>query len=163
MTYGTPSDWSDERIARLKELAAEGWSTGQIAKEMNATRSAVSGKAMRLGVKFKGAGANQYRDHAGRRRPVVLTNPNGPAASRPRPKPPAPPPEHAAVHDVVDLKFHHCRWPIGDPAEEGFGFCGAPRDENSVYCPGHKAKGTVPTKSRVRPPYEYTVQRVRAA
>jgi GcrA cell cycle regulator len=30
-----------------------------------------------------------------------------------------------------------CRWPIGDPLEPGFGFCGAPCVEGKSYCATH--------------------------
>jgi len=30
-----------------------------------------------------------------------------------------------------------CRWPLGDPAEPGFAFCGAPRLGRGPYCGGH--------------------------
>ncbi|MGO9546398.1 MAG: GcrA family cell cycle regulator [Rhodomicrobium sp.] len=30
-----------------------------------------------------------------------------------------------------------CRWPLGDPAERGFAFCGAPRLGRASYCRDH--------------------------
>src|SRR5262249_27681789 len=33
-----------------------------------------------------------------------------------------------------------CRWPLGDPAEPGFAFCGAPRLGRQSYCSGHLAQ-----------------------
>lgn len=33
-----------------------------------------------------------------------------------------------------------CRWPLGDPAEPGFAFCGAPRLGRRSYCSGHLAQ-----------------------
>ena len=50
-----------------------------------------------------------------------------------------------------------CRWPLGDPLEPGFGFCGAPRERGS-YCaehaercyqrrkPGTERQGTAPRR-----------------
>ena len=50
-------------------------------------------------------------------------------------------PQEQINHPTVslhDLQSHHCRWPIGDPASPGFGFCGdAIRDESVPYCTHH--------------------------
>ena len=43
----------------------------------------------------------------------------------PSPLPPAPPPPVAALMlPLRQLRDDQCRWPIGDPREAGFGFCG---------------------------------------
>ena len=33
-----------------------------------------------------------------------------------------------------------CRWPIGEPAEAGFGYCGCPVATGSAYCRTHQAR-----------------------
>jgi hypothetical protein len=38
---------------------------------------------------------------------------------------------------VVDLEQFNCRWPYGDPREEGFHFCGAVVVPEGQYCPAH--------------------------
>lgn len=45
------------------------------------------------------------------------------------------PPEERV--DLVDLKEGQCRWPIGDPQEEGFHFCGKDKCETGPYCEYH--------------------------
>lgn len=40
------------------------------------------------------------------------------------------------------LERHHCRWPIGDPRQPDFRFCGCPRIENKPYCREHSIKAT---------------------
>lgn len=37
----------------------------------------------------------------------------------------------------LDLEPHHCRFPHGDPGEEGFGFCGSDKVDGSPYCAHH--------------------------
>lgn len=44
------------------------------------------------------------------------------------------PPGAAAL---MGLEEASCRWPLGEVAEEGFGFCGAPRSRGS-YCEAHR-------------------------
>lgn len=41
--------------------------------------------------------------------------------------------------DLVNLGGHMCRWPIGDPARAGFGFCGR-RADDGPYCGPHKKR-----------------------
>ena len=40
---------------------------------------------------------------------------------------------------VTDLDNHTCRWPIGDPKDENFHFCGAPVKIGQTYCEEHAA------------------------
>ena len=40
---------------------------------------------------------------------------------------------------VTDLDNHTCRWPIGDPKDENFHFCGANVRVGQTYCEEHAA------------------------
>jgi hypothetical protein len=42
---------------------------------------------------------------------------------------------------LLSLADDGCRWPIGDPGEADFGFCGRARCASSSYCEGHAATG----------------------
>lgn len=53
-----------------------------------------------------------------------------------------PTPADASLHPLMiaigDLELRHCRFPIGDPCSEGFGFCGHHRAKLSLpYCDFH--------------------------
>ncbi|HKR88600.1 MAG TPA: GcrA family cell cycle regulator, partial [Phenylobacterium sp.] len=37
---------------------------------------------------------------------------------------------------LLALGAHMCKWPIGDPLEAGFTYCGRPAADGP-YCPGH--------------------------
>jgi GcrA cell cycle regulator len=40
-----------------------------------------------------------------------------------------------------------CHWPLGDPAESGFAFCGATvEDHGRVYCEEHRARAYTPAE-----------------
>lgn len=46
------------------------------------------------------------------------------------------------VHDgkvisILELTEKTCRWPIGDPKDPNFGYCGLTVHPNFPYCPGH--------------------------
>ena len=42
------------------------------------------------------------------------------------------------------LEAHQCRWPIGDPRQAGFHFCGAQKAEGRPYCAAHWQMSFVP-------------------
>lgn len=112
-------DWTEERIADLKRMWAEGWSASQIAFRLGGTtRNAVIGKVHRLGL---GARATPSR-------PLNIR-----IKSRPLPA-------QLVVQGSVSLlalESNSCRYPCGDPRAEGFGFCGCARIEGSPYCAEH--------------------------
>lgn len=117
--------WTDELIEQLKALWAEGLTTGEIGKRLNISKNAVVGKAHRLGLK-------------GRPSPIKRDKP---AAASPaaRPTAKAKPAEPRKIRSVVDLSAHTCRWPIGDPKEPGFHFCGGNSMPGKPYCAEHAA------------------------
>lgn len=49
-------------------------------------------------------------------------------------------------HEVVllDLREHHCRWPSNTVGL----FCGAPKQDGSVYCPHHHERAYQPNRNR---------------
>jgi GcrA cell cycle regulator len=129
---GTQTTWTAERIALLKNRIDAGLSCGQIAREMGLSRNAVIGKASRLGLsRFRGTRKNAQPRMATQRRILrsLWTKP------------------HVAFPDAVDcitkrcslfeLQQWHCRWPIGDPTAEDFGFCGNKLIDGLPYCPVH--------------------------
>ncbi len=38
---------------------------------------------------------------------------------------------------LLDLQPHSCRWPLGDPRDENFSFCGAEKEAGCSYCSAH--------------------------
>jgi GcrA cell cycle regulator len=54
---------------------------------------------------------------------------------------------------LLELEAHNCRWPCGDPHDDGFGFCGHDRQPGSSYCPHHEAlsRSRVPMRLRIIP------------
>lgn len=144
--------WTDDRVDTLRKLWTEGLSASQIAAELGGvTRNAVIGKVHRLGLSGRAKGSNQG---GGARRKKPATRANGYAkqktnstadakktssASAPvRPAPivdlPEPP---ALMLNLLQLTEHTCKYPIGDPQEETFGFCGAKSREGDPYCEYH--------------------------
>lgn len=49
---------------------------------------------------------------------------------------------------LLELESGDCRWPVGDPRNDGFHFCGAPQVAGRPYCIEHWPLSFVPAKSR---------------
>lgn len=49
---------------------------------------------------------------------------------------------------LLELESGDCRWPVGDPRQDGFHFCGAPQMLGRPYCVTHWPLSFVPAKSR---------------
>jgi GcrA cell cycle regulator len=150
-------EWTEQRIEMLRRLWGQGQTASQIAAALGGvTRNAVIGKAHRLGltgrpspIKRDATGDAPKRRPAARRMavapqpkpmlPVQRTHgtaqPNEPAA----PPPPAPQ-ERArsypsrAAHGAGGKA---CSWPVGDPKQAGFHFCGEPAEPGRPYCGAH--------------------------
>jgi GcrA cell cycle regulator len=63
--------------------------------------------------------------------------PTAPPAQRRLATIPRTPFEAPATATIHTLTAHGCRWPIGEPDEAGFGFCGRLRTGPGSYCAGH--------------------------
>ncbi|MEM9223281.1 MAG: GcrA family cell cycle regulator, partial [Pseudomonadota bacterium] len=57
-------------------------------------------------------------------------------------------PLHGGI-GLLELKNSSCRWPIGDPSEDGFRFCGAPTGCGDTYCKAH-AELAFPARAKVK-------------
>ena len=58
--------------------------------------------------------------------------------------------EEGLVKDIMDLKHHSCRWPIGTPGEEGFSYCGRKAADGGPYCAHHAAVAYTTTTNQKR-------------
>jgi GcrA cell cycle regulator len=126
--------WTEERVSELKKLWAEGHSASQIAKKLGAvTRNAVIGKVHRLGL--SGPAHTQITAAEANVEPQRL--PNGDMVT------------------VLTVKDSMCKWPIGDPADANFGFCGHGTAEGSPYCAEHARVAFQPAKKRERRAREF--------
>ena len=50
---------------------------------------------------------------------------------------------------TLTLSTRTCRWPMGDPTEPGFHYCGHPPQSGRPYCDAHERKSYQPSRSRV--------------
>lgn len=160
--------WTEDRVATLSKLWADGLSASQIAKQLGGvTRNAVIGKVHRLGLSGrakpsspKKTASTAAKTTARASAPKVKTAaaPRAPSAPRtPRiltQTPPPPPPleakpmangEFATILTITD---HMCKWPIGDPSKDDFRFCGRKTDPDEPYCLPHSQVAYQPSRRR---------------
>jgi GcrA cell cycle regulator len=139
---GNGPGWTDTRTERLKQLWAEGRSASGIAALLGwVTRNAVIGKVHRLGLAGRKTTSRQpvprrtspSRVHFLRQAPTRFVRPTAPLL------PPPPPPVAALMLTLRQLRADQCRWPIGDPKEARFGFCGRQKAPGVPYCGHHAA------------------------
>ncbi|MCB9989955.1 MAG: gcrA cell cycle regulator family protein [Rhodospirillales bacterium] len=137
--------WTDERVALLKKLWGEGKTAAEIAQTLGGvTRNAVIGKAHRLKL-------------SNRLSPIQQNN------KKPAPKPveDKPMPRKVANDTAImdqnikgvqlsELKEKMCRWPIGDPKDADFRFCGCQAIAGLPYCGEHaKVAYQAATRNRI--------------
>ncbi len=149
---GNGPGWTDTRTERLKALWAEGRSASGIAALLGeVTRNAVIGKVHRLGLPGRKTTSRKpapRRNGSGR---VELRLPPARFVRPASPPMPAPPPPVAALMlPLRQLRDDQCCWPIGDPYEAGFGFCGCQKASGVPYCGHHAAIAYNPAARRGR-------------
>lgn len=140
--------WTDERVALLRKMWGEGKTAAEIAKELGGvTRNAVIGKAHRLKL------SNRLSPIQQNTKKVVPK----PAANEERKPAPRRVANDSKEFDktvkgvsMAELGGRSCRWPIGDPKDDDFRFCGHEIVAGLPYCPEHaKVAYQAATRSRV--------------
>ena len=131
--------WTDEKVAKLKELWGKGSTASQIAEIIGGiSRNAVIGKAHRLNlsakIKTRAATSNQSFDNSlvekdiknrrsrkGKFKSLIIEKDFEPE----NPK------------QLEELDENSCKWPIGHPDETSFYFCGRTSLKDFSYCKLH--------------------------
>ena len=148
MGDNTRSNWTEERIETLKKLWTDGLAASQIAAELGGiTRNAVIGKTHRLGLPQRVVAPQpkpwiEARVHertwqrwkrkaAQRAVPAVVKPVTGSAIN-------------SAINSAIsanpvtllELCWHHCRWPVEAPGKPMM-YCGAAACAGSSWCAQH--------------------------
>ena len=135
--------WTEEKVAKLKELWGKGNTASQIAEILGGvSRNAVIGKAHRLNLSgkiiTKKGSVNQKKNRTkdfnfkkvkrGKFKSLVIDKDFEPE----NPK------------QLEELDENSCKWPIGHPNEKSFYFCGRSSLKNFSYCKLHLLYGYQP-------------------
>lgn len=148
--------WSEERVTLLRKLWAEGLSASQIAKQLGGvTRNAVIGKVHRLGLAGRATPSRPAKRPVRAARPRVL-GPTAPRLRLPSHMPYVVIPEleplrfaDGKVASVLTLTESMCRYPLGDPTDAAFAFCGRAAP-SGPYCCDHARLAYQPSYAKKR-------------
>ena len=120
--------WTEQMVEDLKKMWDEGLTTGEIGKRLNVSKNSIVGKVHRLQLPARPS-------------PIKKKDSGEDTAEIPAAKTakaePAPKEKHKTM--LTDLDNHTCRWPIGDPKDENFHFCGRKIKIGQTYCEEHAA------------------------
>ena len=156
--------WNDERVELLKKLWSDGLSASQIAGRLGGvTRNAVIGKVHRLGLSGR-ATTSRMKSHRPRVRTQTakrLMKPRFATIGNPALRQlylgdtePYTPPAEELVIPMNERKYIQtltescCRWPIGDPQQSDFHFCGKKKVTGLPYCEVHARRAFQPPQPR---------------
>ena len=155
--------WTDERVARLTKLWADGLSASQVAADLGGvTRNAVIGKVHRLGLSGRAKPASKgggRPKRAARTNAYAKVSRNGAKSGKSNTTRTAS--NHAASLEdltapepkrikLVELSELTCKWPLGDPQEADFCFCGHSIKADTPYCEYHCKLAYQPLADRRR-------------
>lgn len=108
--------WTDQRVEILKKFWLQGFSASQIAKKLGGvTRNAVIGKAHRMGL-------------TGRPSPIKRQEQKTSIEVFQS--------DIRSLSDAQSVK-KPCMWPVGDPKQPDFHFCGNDSEVGRPYCTEH--------------------------
>ena len=151
--------WTDKMVEDLKIMWKQGLTTGEIGKRLGVSKNSIVGKVPRLQLDARPSPIRK-KDEETSEAAVENNTEKTPAAklkaerksSRDEGKTDAAtlpantgfrptPAKNVASGDVklTDLDNHTCRWPIGDPKDENFRFCGRKVRVGQTYCEEHAA------------------------
>ena len=124
--------WTHERIEQLKKLWEAGYTASNIASELGGiTRNAVIGKAHRLGLSGRMKSKSMVSSVSIVRKRNMPVNKNSKIIELTTSVEPMNPTSFADIKDGL------CRWPLGEPEDLDFKFCGRKCSEGMIYCTEH--------------------------
>jgi len=142
--------WSEADVAKLRELAAKGMTSREIAKELGDgfSRNSVIGKTQRMGI-WLGKPKRHEPEQLIEPEPVVETKPIPTATIHYlKPKEPFRPPPQGPIKPsgnqafLMALTSNMCRFPVSGSGDRTL-FCGDPTEKGS-WCPDHRKRVFVP-------------------
>ena len=135
--------WNQQKVDDLKKLWNEGVATSRIGEQLGFTKNAVIGKAFRLGLERRQNSRKKTAHSQSASSVTMYRETSAPSHSQITPRR-----EVTRRREKFSFKksivgtgnFKSCQWPIGDPLEEGFHYCGGQNIPTKPYCIEHYKK-----------------------
>ncbi len=139
--------WTEEMVEGLRQMWLEGLTANEIAKRLGVSKNSIVGKVHRLCLKARPSPIKKKEDEteieaapeaAAEESPAELAEDVKLVEEEPIKEETAVK-KHKSGHHVklVELDSHTCRWPLGDPRDEDFCFCGKKVRMGQTYCEEH--------------------------
>ena len=135
--------WNTQKVEDLKKLWNEGVATSRIGEQLGFTKNAVIGKAFRLGLERR-QNSRKKTAHSQNVSSVTMyreTSTTSHSQTTPKREITRKRVKFSFKKSIVGTgSFKSCQWPIGDPLEEGFHYCGGQNIPTKPYCIEHYKK-----------------------
>ena len=156
--------WTDEAVEELKKMWDKGMTTGQIAKALNVTKNSIIGKVHRLCLTARPSPIKKSSTKDAEKKSVTSSKKTEKATSKTtetkeskkvieKANDIVEPQKNNVVEELniplVKLDNHTCRWPLGDPKDEDFCFCGKRIKTGQTYCEEHALIAYVKTGKKI--------------
>ena len=133
--------WTDESVEKLRQLWAQGLTANEIAKKLGVTKNAIVGKVHRLCLTARPSPikSKEAEEESPQQPDLIEKIEEKPVEEVAKPHKT----EELTNIKLVDLDSHTCRWPIGDPRDDDFCFCGKKVRSGQTYCDEHSMQAYV--------------------
>ncbi len=147
--------WTEKMVEDLKIMWKQGLTTGEIGKRLGVSKNSIVGKVHRLQLDARPSPIKKKEDTLISKDQEVLeklpikkekdiedTKESICPSIDPEEKIDIKPVENfkkKGIIQLTDLDNHTCRWPLGDPKDENFSFCGKKVRVGQTYCEEHAA------------------------
>ena len=133
--------WNQQKVDDLKKLWNEGVATSRIGEQLGFTKNAVIGKAFRLGLERRQNSRKKTTQSVSSVTMYRETSVPGSSQISPKREVTRRREKFSFKKSIVGTgSFKSCQWPIGDPLEEGFHYCGGQNIPTKPYCIEHYKK-----------------------
>lgn len=139
--------WTDEMVEDLKKMWKKGLTTNEIAKNLGVSKNSIVGKVHRLNLTARPSPIKKKEENVVA--PEVALEPAKTENIASKPAVTATInaenirknsiSTNASCLKLTELDNHSCRWPIGDPKDDNFCFCGKKVKSGQTYCEEHSA------------------------
>ena len=130
--------WTEKMVEDLRQMWIEGLTANEIAKKLGVSKNSIVGKVHRLCLTARPSPIKKKEE--------IETEKEAAPVQELLPVREIKPAKSAAASVtsdatdkvlVVDLDSHTCRWPLGDPRDDDFSFCGKKVRSGQTYCDEH--------------------------
>ena len=134
--------WNQQKVEDLKKLWNDGVATSRIGEQLGFTKNAVIGKAFRLGLERRQNSRKKISQPTPFSSRTLYRETSSSSSSISVKKEPIRRREKFSFKKSIvgTGNFRSCQWPIGDPLEEGFHYCGGQNIPTKPYCIEHFKK-----------------------